>query len=110
MTPWEQITRRLEAAAVGDFVTILYNPRSRRRTTQLDEARAIFLQHRPASTPVGIVRHAYRPEQAVSLVSLEGLDGAALSVDMFTTVVVGNSNTYIHQGRMVTPRGYEAKQ
>ena len=110
LTPWEQITRRLEAAAVGDFVTILYNPRSRRRTMQLDEARDIFLQHRPASTPVGIVRHAYRPEQAVSLVSLEGLDGAALSVDMFTTVVVGNSNTYIHQGRMVTPRGYEAKQ
>ena len=110
LTPWEQIVRRLEAAAAGDFVAVLYNPRSRRRTHQLDDARKIFLNHRPASTPVGIVRHAYRPEQAVSLADLGGLDGANLGVDMFTTVVIGNSNTYVHEGRMVTPRGYEVKQ
>ena len=59
---------------------------------------------------MGIVRHAYRPEQAVALADLQGLDGAALGVDMFTTVVIGNSNTYVHNGRMVTPRGYEVKQ
>ena len=110
LTPWEQILRRLEAAAAGDFVAVLYNPRSQRRTHQLDDARNIFLNHRPASTPVGIVRHAYRPEQAVSLADLGGLDGANLGVDMFTTVVIGNSNTYVHEGRMVTPRGYEVKQ
>lgn len=109
LTPWEQIRRRLQAAAAGDFVAVLYNPRSRRRTEQLAEARRIFLEHRPASTPVGIVRHAYRPEQAVALANLADLDGAALGVDMFTTVVIGNSNTYVHNGRMVTPRGYEAK-
>ena len=110
LTPWEQIQRRLEAAAAGDFVAALYNPRSRRRTSQLDEAREIFLKHRAPGTPVGIVRHAYRPEQAVGLADLGGLDGAALGVDMFTTVVIGNSNTYVHNGRMVTPRGYEVKQ
>ena len=110
LTPWEQIRRRLEAAAAGDFVAALYNPRSRRRVTQLDEARGIFLEHRPAETPVGIVRHAYRPEQAVALSCLAELDGERLGIDMFTTVVIGNSNTYVHNGRMVTPRGYEAKQ
>lgn len=110
LTPWPQIRRRIYAAASGDFVTALYNPRSRRRTTQLDEARRIFLEHRDPDTPVGIVRHAYRAEQAVAIAKLDELDGAALGVDMFTTVIIGNSNTYIHQGRMITPRGYEAKQ
>ena len=109
LTPWEQIRRRLEAAAAGDFVTVLYNPRSRRRVSQLQEARDIYLAHRSSDTPVGIVRHAFRPEQAVSLAVLGGLDGERLGVDMFTTVVIGNSNTYVHNGRMVTPRGYEAK-
>ena len=110
LTPWEQIRRRLESAATGDFVAVLYNPRSRRRVSQLVEARDIFLSHRPGSTPVGIVRHAYRPEQAVALADLDGLDGEALGVDMFTTVVIGNTNTYVHNGKMVTPRGYEVKQ
>ena len=109
LTPWAQIERRLEAAAAGDFVAILYNPRSRRRTRQLDTARQIFLAHRRPDTPVGIVRHAYRPEQAVSLARLDELDGAALGIDMFTTVVIGNSTTYTHRGSMITPRGYEAK-
>ena len=110
LTPWQQISRRIQAAAAGDFVTALYNPRSRRRTTQLDEVRRIFLEHRNPDTPVGIVRHAYRDEQAVALADLAGLDGAALGIDMFTTVIIGNSNTYVHRGRMITPRGYEAKQ
>ncbi len=109
LTPWEQIRRRLVAAATGDFVTALYNPRSRRRVDQLREAREIYLEHRSPDTPVGIVRHAFRPEQAVALSSLDELDGERLGVDMFTTVIIGNSNTYVHNGRMVTPRGYEAK-
>ncbi len=110
LTPWEQIRRRLEAAAAGDFVTVLYNPRSRRRITQLEETREIYLAHRSPDTPVGIVRHAFRTEQAVSVSRLGDLDGDQLGIDMFTTVVIGNSNTYVHHGRMVTPRGYEAKQ
>ena len=109
LTPWPQIERRLQAAAAGDFVAVLYNPRSRRRVSQLEAARRIFLEQRAGTTPVGVVRHAYRAEQGVALADLAGLDGAALGIDMFTTVVIGNSNTYVHEGRMITPRGYEAK-
>jgi precorrin-3B C17-methyltransferase len=110
LTPWEAIRRRLEAAALGDFVVALYNPRSQRRTWQLPEARDILLQHRPADTPVGLVKDAYRPSQRVSVTDLRGLESCLELVDMFTTVVIGNSTTYVHKGFMITPRGYEAKQ
>jgi precorrin-3B C17-methyltransferase len=109
LTPWETIRRRLAAAAQGDFVVALYNPRSRRRTWQLLEARRILLEHRPGTTPVGIVKDAYRPNQLVTLTDLDGLEAHSPSVDMFTTIVIGNSTTYIHQGYLVTPRGYEEK-
>jgi precorrin-3B C17-methyltransferase len=109
LTPWQTIRRRLAAAAQGDFVVVLYNPRSLRRTTQLLEARQILLEHRPGSTPVGLVRDAYRPGQRVTITDLEGLEGLAPQVDMVTTVVIGNSTTYLQGGRMVTPRGYEEK-
>ena len=110
LTPWETIKRRLEAAAQGDFVVALYNPRSRRRDWQLLEARRILLEHRADSTPVGLVREAYRDEQRVALTDLAGLEGRAAEVDMFTTVIIGNSTSYELNGRMVTPRGYEEKQ
>jgi precorrin-3B C17-methyltransferase len=110
LTPWETISRRLAAAAQGDFVVALYNPRSRRRTWQLLEAQRILLEHRSPQTPVGIVREAYRPEQRVIITDLGGLEEQSPKVDMFTTVIVGNSTTYLHNGRMVTPRGYEKKQ
>lgn len=109
LTPWETIEKRLKAAALGDFVVVLYNPRSRRRTWQLPEARGLFLEQRDGSTPVGLVRDAYRPGQQVSITDLNGLADHFEEVDMFTTVVVGNSNTYLHQGFMITPRGYEGK-
>ncbi|MSQ07260.1 MAG: precorrin-3B C(17)-methyltransferase [Dehalococcoidia bacterium] len=109
LTPWETIRRRLTAAAQGDFVVVLYNPRSLRRTTQLLEARSILLEHRPASTPVGLVRDAYRPGQRITITDLQGLEERIALVDMVTTVVVGNSTTYMQGGRMVTPRGYEEK-
>jgi precorrin-3B C17-methyltransferase len=109
LTPWETIRRRLTAAAQGDFVVVLYNPRSQRRTIQLVEAREILLGHRPATTPVGLVRDAYRPGQRVTITNLAGLMEHFASVDMVTTVVVGNSTTYLQGGRMVTPRGYEEK-
>ena len=109
LTPWEAIEKRLEAAALGDFVVVLYNPRSQRRTWQLPEARRILLEKRGEDTPVGLIRDAYRPGQRVMVTTLRELDDRMSDVDMFTTVVIGNSNTYLHQGFMVTPRGYENK-
>lgn len=110
LTPWETILRRLEAAAQGDFVVALYNPRSRKRNQQLQEARKILLSHRSGQTPVGIVRDAYRPGQGVTLTDLDHLIEQVESVDMVTVVLIGNSTSFVHQGRMVTPRGYEVKQ
>ena len=109
LTPWDAIRRRLEAAAQGDFVVALYNPRSRGRQWQILEARKILLQHRSGQTPVGIVRDAFRPGQSVTITDLEHLVDHAEAIDMVTTVLVGNSTTYLHQGHMATPRGYEGK-
>ena len=109
LTPWEKIRGRLEAAGQGDFVVALYNPRSQRRQTQLLEAREILLKHRPGSTPVGIVGDAFRPGQRVTVTNLQDLEKEAESVDMVTIVVIGNSTTYLHGGRVITPRGYEEK-
>ena len=110
LTPWNTIRRRLEAAAQGDFVVALYNPRSRTRQWQLPEARRILLEHRSDETPVGIVRDAFREGQRVTVTDLRGLEDHMQAVDMVTTVVVGNSTSYIHSGYFVTPRGYEAKR
>ncbi len=109
LTPWDAIVRRLEAAAAGDFVVALYNPRSRRRDWQLLEARRILLACRPESTPVGLVREAYRSDQKVTITTLANLEDLCADVDMFTTVIVGNSTSYVLGGKIVTPRGYEDK-
>ena len=109
LTPWEKIRGRLEAAGQGDFVVALYNPRSRRRQTQLMEAREILLKYRPGDTPVGIVGDAFRPGQRVTVTNLKDLEKEADSVDMVTIVVIGNSTTYLHGGKVITPRGYEEK-
>ena len=109
LTPWTQIRRRLDAAAHGDFVVCLYNPRSRRRQRQLLEAREALLAHRAPQTPVGIVGDALRPGQRAILTDLAGLEAQAAAVDMLTIVIIGNSTTYIHNGKMITPRGYEEK-
>ena len=106
MTPWETIRRRLDAAAYGDFVIAIYNPRSRRRRKQIVEAREIVLKHRKVETPVGIVRNASRTDEQSFLTTLGDLNEHFEHIDMFTTLVIGNSTTYIHGGRMVTPRGY----
>ena len=99
----------MEAAGQGDFVVVLYNPRSQRRQSQLLEAREILLKHRPGTTPVGIVGDAFRPGQRVKITSLQDLEKDAKSVDMVTIVVIGNSTTYLHGGKVITPRGYEEK-
>jgi cobalt-precorrin 5A hydrolase/precorrin-3B C17-methyltransferase len=104
LTPWEVIRSRIEAAAAGDFVISFYNPRSRARDWQLDEARSILLGHRSADTPVAVVRDAFRPAQRVDLATLGSFDSGA--VGMTTLVIVGSSQTRVVGGRMVTPRGY----
>jgi cobalt-precorrin 5A hydrolase / precorrin-3B C17-methyltransferase len=104
LTPWEVIQARVRAAAEGDFVVSLYNPRSKGRDWQLGKVKEILLQHRPPDTPVGIVRDAYRPAQQTFLTDLASLRPE--DVDMLTTVIVGSSQTRVVAGRMVTPRGY----
>ena len=108
LTPWETIARRLDAAAAVDFVIALYNPTSKRRVQHLMEARRILLNYRASDTPVGLVRNAYREGQRVAILPLAELDVAM--VDMFTTVIIGNSCTRLRSKRMVTPRGYEQRE
>jgi len=104
LTPWPVIEQRLEAAAAGDFVVALYNPRSRGRDWQLQRACAILLAHRPASTPVLLARQLGRPEEQLELHALAHLPSER--VDMLTLVLVGNSTSRSQDGWMVTPRGY----
>ena len=104
MTPWETIERRIRAAAVADFVTAVYNPKSNGRYWQLYRLQEIFLHHRSPDTPVGFVRQAGRDEEKVTLTTLAGLDPE--QVDMFTVVLIGNSQSYTFAGKFITPRGY----
>ncbi len=108
MTPWRTIERRLEAAAQGDFVTTLYNPRSQKRTWQLERARELFLRHRSPDTPVALVRHVTRPEERVLHATLATFP--ATEVDMFTVVVVGNAETFRYRDFLVTPRGFSSRK
>jgi len=104
LTPWEVIEKRLEAAAAGDFVVALYNPRSKGRDWQLARAQELLLAGRPGTTPVALARQLGRPEEQVSLHTLGDLP--IEQVDMLTLVLVGNSTSRTQDGRMVTPRGY----
>jgi len=107
LTPWEVILKRLEAAAMADFVTSIYNPRSQKRVEQIVKAQEIFLKHREADTPVAIVRSVYRDDEQIMVTSLEKM--LDHPIDMLTTVIIGNSNTYSHCDWMITPRGYLGK-
>ena len=104
MTPWEVIERRIKAAAVGDFVTALYNPKSHGRYWQLYRLIELFVQERSAETPVGYVRQAGREEQEIKITTLGAFDPE--DVDMFTIIIIGNSQSYIADGKVITPRGY----
>ncbi|MBP7489378.1 MAG: precorrin-3B C(17)-methyltransferase [Azospira sp.] len=107
LTPWPTIARRLDAVAYSDFVVALYNPKSGRRTRQIQEAQRIFLRHRDPKTPVAIVKSAFRPKQRLEFTTLEKM--AEADIGMLSTVLIGNSNTFIRDGLMVTPRGYANK-
>ena len=104
LTPWNVIKKRLMAAAEGDFITSLYNPRSRSRTEHIKIAQQIFSKHRPPDTPVALVRSVSREDEQITLTTLqEMLDHP---IDMLTVVIIGNSSTRQHHHWMITPRGY----
>lgn len=104
MTPMEKIEARLDAAAMADFVLCLYNPSSRKRSDYLRRACDIVLRHRSGDTPCGYVRSIGREGEAAVVLTLSELREA--QVDMFTTVYIGNSQTMLMDGKLVTPRGY----
>ena len=104
MTPWEVIERRIKAAVTGDFVTAVYNPKSHGRYWQLYRLQELFLQERSAETPVGYVRQAGRDDEEIKITTLGAFDPE--DVDMFTVVLIGNSQSYIADGHFITPRGY----
>jgi precorrin-3B C17-methyltransferase len=107
LTPWPVIAKRIEAAASADFVVGLYNPASGRRTQQILEAQRILKQHRAGTTPVALVKSAYRELEHVVITDLDRFTD--YEIGMLTTVLVGNSNTFVFEGYMVTPRGYSNK-
>jgi precorrin-3B C17-methyltransferase len=111
LTPWETIDKRIHSAGAGDFVVSFYNPVSKKRDWQLNHARDVLLQYRPASTPVLLGRQLTREDEQVTITTLEKLD--AKDVDMFTLVSVGNSESrHIVNGNkqwLYTPRGYKKK-
>jgi len=107
LTPWPVIARRLDAVAAADFVVALYNPKSGRRTQQIVQAQALFLRHRRADTPVAVVKSAYRRRERIEFTTLDKM--SECDIGMLTTVLIGNSHTFVRHGLMVTPRGYANK-
>ncbi|MGB9808838.1 MAG: precorrin-3B C(17)-methyltransferase [Caldanaerobacter sp.] len=104
LIPWEVIEKRLEASAKADFVVVLYNPKSRERQEHIEKAKKILLKYRKEDTPVGIVKNATRRGEEVVLTTLKDME--KFDIDMRTIVIVGNSSTYVKNGKMITPRGY----
>jgi precorrin-3B C17-methyltransferase len=107
LTPWPVIARRLDAVAAADFVVALYNPKSGRRTQQIVQAQALFLRHRRPDTPVAVVKSAYRRRERIEFTTLDRM--SECDIGMLTTVLIGNSHTFVQHGLMVTPRGYANK-
>ncbi len=104
LTSWAVIETRITAAAAADFVTAVYNPRSRDRYWQIHRFRELFLRHRSPSTPVGIVRNVSQQDESVMVGTLGEFDPDSL--DMFSIMLVGNTTTFFSGSRMITPRGY----
>ena len=107
MTPIKLIMKRVDRAADANMVICLYNPKSKTRTEYLRQAAEIISEYRKPDTPVGIVRNAGREDETHVITTLKDLPNA--DVDMFCIVIVGNSQTYVSGGRMITPRGYEIR-
>lgn len=109
LTDRQLIEKRVESVCHGDFVVVFYNPKSKRRTKPLERAWQILMRYRSPETPVGVVRHAQREGEEVTLVSLKDLLSLK-RIDMGTTIIVGNSTTYVKGKYMITPRGYSYKR
>ena len=105
MTPYELIKKRVRNAADADMIISLYNPRSKGRPHYLREAIEIIKEYRDLNTPVAVVRHALRDGQEYKLFNLENFDEEV--VDMFSIVIVGNSQSFVKEGKFITPRGYD---
>ncbi|MGG7058946.1 precorrin-3B C(17)-methyltransferase [Clostridium tertium] len=105
MTPYDLIKKRVENAADADFIISLYNPRSKGRPHYLKECIDIIRKYRKDDTPIAVVRHALREGQEVRLFTLENFDESI--VDMFSIVIVGNTQSYIKNDKFITPRGYK---
>ena len=109
LVPWDIIVKRVEAAAMGDYVTVIYNPASKKRVHQLQDTREIFLKYRKPDTPIAIVKGAYRESQELVVTTLENMLDHQDMLGMITTVIVGNSSTFNYEGMMINPRGYTSK-
>jgi len=109
MVPWEIIQKRVESAAQGDFVLVIYNPKSQKRIHQLQDTQKILLKHRKPTTPVAIIKSAYRESETIVMTNLENLLNFDEELGMTSTVIVGNSSTYTYKDLMINPRGYKSK-
>lgn len=107
MTPYELIKKRVELAAEGDFVISLYNPKSMGRPHYLRECLELVKKHREGKTPIGVVKNALRDGQEVRIFTLDNFDENV--VDMFSIVIIGNSQSYAENNRIITPRGYKVR-
>jgi precorrin-3B C17-methyltransferase len=105
MTPLDLIMKRVDCAGQGDLIVCLYNPKSKKRTDYVEQAADILMKYRDPKTPVGIVRNAGRKDESSQITTLELLKDA--DIDMFSVVLIGNSQTYVSGSRMITPRGYK---
>lgn len=104
LVPWPKIGNKLRCIAACDMVAVLYNPRSKKRTWQIDKARDIFLEYRKSETPVGIASHMGTSDEKFVITTLEKLLDE--QIDMRTVIIIGNSTTFLYEGWMITPRGY----
>lgn len=109
LVPWDIIVKRVEAAAQGDFVLVIYNPASKKRIHQLQDTRKILLKYRHHDTPVAIIKGAYRESQSIVMTDLKNLPNFSDRLGMISTVIIGNSSTYTYHDLMINPRGYRSK-
>lgn len=105
LTPWEVILKRVQMAAEADFVIQIYNPRSKGRKDHLKKVIDIIGKYRSPKTPVGLVKNSGRANREITLTSLESINYE--KVDMLTVLIIGNSNTYMKNNKIITPRGYQ---
>ena len=105
LTPWEVIEKRIDSASRADFVISIYNPRSKGRQEQILRAVEIMLEYKSSDTPVGLVKHSGRDGEESRITTLGNIDYEF--IDMMTMVIIGNKKTYVKEGKMITPRGYD---